>query len=247
MYLLKYLLCMEITELQHIFPNGLQDVEDSKFELCEYHTCETCSSFMMEFNEIKLRDFITGEGFTNYCSSIRVVIPIEPETSQLFTIHGLEKLLVDLTRNLSSALGSELSETQTILVPSPIFMYSFDKPALCIDLFMKPELSDELIKYFRGTINELKESYGIYEWDFREFTSDFIDRDMYTEMATGFDEATSYFKAIQKLCGTEFPYNEMKFVLSWGVMDVKFNKNNNQWEAPMMVLNRDFIIKNNLG
>jgi hypothetical protein len=30
-------------------------------------------------------------------------------------------------------------------------------------------------------------------------------------------------------------------------MDVKFNKNNNQWEAPMMVLNRDFIIKNNLG
>jgi hypothetical protein len=112
---------------------------------------------------------------------------------------------------------------------------------------MKPELSDELIKYFRGTINELRESYGIYEWDFREFTSDFIDRDMYTEMATGFDEATSYFKAIQKLCGTEFPYNEMKFVLSWGVMDVKFNKNNNQWEAPMMVLNRDFIIKNNLG
>jgi hypothetical protein len=176
-----------------------------------------------------------------------VVIPIEPETSQLFTIHGLEKLLVDLTRNVSSALGSELSETQTILVPSPIFMYSFDKPALCIDLFMKPELSDELIKHFRGTINELRESYGIYEWDFREFTSDFIDRDMYTEMATGFDEATSYFKAIQKLCGTVFPYNEMIFVLSWGVMDVKLNKNNNQWEAPMMVLNRDFIIKNNLG
>jgi hypothetical protein len=238
---------MKVTELQHIFPNGLQDVEENKFALCEYHTCEICSSFMMELNEIKLREFLTGEGFTNYCSSIRVVIPIEPETSQLFTIQGFEKLLADLTHNLSSVLGSELSETQTILVPSPIFMYSFDKPALCIDLFMKPELSDELVKYFRGTIDELKEIYGIYEWDFREFTSDFIDRDMYTEMATGFDEAISYFKSIQKLCGNQFPYNEMKFVLSWGVMDVKFNMNNNQWEAPMLLLNRDFIVKNKLG
>ena len=52
---------------------------------------------------------------------------------------------------------TELSETQTILVPSPIFMYSFDKPALCIDLFMKPELSDELIKYLRGNIKELRD------------------------------------------------------------------------------------------
>jgi hypothetical protein len=202
---------------------------------------------MIEFNEIKLRDFITGEGFTNYCSSIRVVIPIEPETKELFTIQGFEKLLIDLTRNVSSDLGAELSETQAILVPSPIFMYSFDKPALCIDLFMKPELSDELIKYFRKNINELKEIYGIYEWDFREFTRDFIERDMYTEMATGFDEATSYFNSIERLCGSEFPYNDLKFVLSWGVMDVIFNKNNNLWEAPMLVLNRDFIIKNNLG
>lgn len=238
---------MEITNLEHIFPNGLQDLENNQFTLCDYHTCSTCSTFMMEFNEIKLKAFVTGETFTNYCSSIRIVIPISTETSQHFTINGFESLLTDLTKNIPTELGIELTKIESLLVPSPIFMYSFNKPAICLDIMMKPELSDELIKFFKQTIKELPSKYGFYELDFREFTKDFIERDMYTEMATGFDEATSYFNSIRRLCGEDFPYNELKFVLSWGVMDVQYNQITSTWEAPMMVINREFLLKNNLG
>ena len=226
-------------QLEHFLPEGQTEIGDSILICDNTHLCETCSSFLYSLSEMKIKEFVEGDDFTFDCSGVRIIIPASKETSEFFALGGIQKIIKEISQKELDEEKEfvDWDKTSSILTVTPFFVdETTGEVGLCLDILLKPYLDIFKVYFLEVRLEELRLRYPEIQFEFRDTIFQNVLNDEFLDKQIGNSEMSEFLRFIEKFI-TELELDELKFMLCWGVFDVK-RKENGDWFVPMLDLNQ---------
>jgi len=206
-----------------------------QIELCPLdNLCEGCQEFIEKINIKRLTEFVKNKDFSRDCSSIRVVIPFNTRTTKFFTNNGILKILQLLSEDIVDYAGY-FKKYRCLLLVSPILKGETKEPLLCLDIIIRPYLTDDVYQMMSDRVEKIKELNKDFDVELMSYADGIIDDDRFLD-----DEILTYdrypeFIEILKNRIPEFDVNELERILIWGSYNISFN--GDFWTSIMIEIN----------
>jgi hypothetical protein len=234
--------------LEHFLPKGQTEIEDSIFICDDITQCETCSSFLYTLCVAQIKAFVEDDDFTFDCSAVRVIIPANKKNAEYFTVDGIQKLFQEISR-LELEEEKEFVEwdkIRSLLMITPFFVdANSGEVGLCLDILLKPYLDIFQVYFLEVRLEELSKRHPELQFEFRDSIFEQALNDELLDKQIGTSEMPAFLNFIEKLL-TEVEFEDLKFMLCWGVFDVD-RKENGEWYVSMLDLNQKSKLENKPG
>ena len=226
-------------QIEHFLPKGQTEIEDSIFICDDTLQCETCSSFLYTLSEKQIKAFVEDDDFTFDCSAVRVVIPANKQNAEFFSVDGIQRLFKEISElKLTEEKDYiEWDKTRSIVMVTPIFIDAeTSEIGLCLDILLRPYLDIFQVYFLEVRLEQLQSRYPELRFVFREVIVEHALNDELLDKQIGNLEMPVFLKHMENFL-TEAEFEDLKFVLCWGVFDVD-RKENGDWTVTMLDLNQ---------
>ena len=236
------------SQIEHFLPKGQTEIEDSIFICDDTIQCETCSSFLYTLSVAQIKAFVEDDDFTFDCSAVRVIIPANKKNAEYFTVDGIQKLFQEISR-LELEEEKEFVEwdkTRSLLMVTPFFVdEKSGEVGLCLDILLKPFLDIFQVYFLEVRLEELRKHHTGLQFEFRDSIFEQALNDELLDKQIGTLEMPAFLDFMEKLM-TEVEFEDLKFILCWGIFDVD-RKDNGDWYVSMLDLNQKSKLENKQG
>jgi hypothetical protein len=236
------------SQIEHFLPKGQTEVEDSIFICDDTLQCETCSSFLYTLSVAQIKAFVEDDDFTFDCSAVRVVIPANKQNAEFFTVDGIQRLFKEISElKLEEEIDYiEWDKTRSILTVTPIFFDSeTGEVGLCLDILLKPFLDIFQVYFLEVRLEQLQSRYPELQFIFRELIVEDALNDELLDKQIEASEMPAFLRIMDKFM-TELEFEDLKFILCWGVFNVD-RKDNGEWYVSMLDFNQKSKLENKPG
>jgi hypothetical protein len=226
-------------QLEHFLPKGQTEIEDSIFICDNPHECETCSSFLYTLSEKQIKAFVEDDDFTFDCSAVRVVIPANKQNAEFFSVDGIQRLFKEISElKLKEEKDYiEWDKIRSIVMVTPIFIDAeTSEIGLCLDILLRPYLDIFQVYFLEVRLEQLQSRYPELRFIFREVIVEHALNDELLDKQIGNLEMPVFLKHMENFLN-ESEFEDLKFILCWGVFDVD-RKENGDWTVTMLDLNQ---------